>query len=178
MRGGRHRSDDRAVHDGHVVQRRRRVHGSAAWVLATRRDIQRQLRDDPDLLGVFLEEVLRVEAPFRGHYRHVVRDTTLRGFHLAAGSRLLLLWGAANRDPSHFDDADGFRLDRGSAGKGHISFGRGPHFCVGAALARMEARIVIGHLLEHTEFFEAAQTGQWLPSLLVRRLESLDLAVR
>lgn len=152
--------------------------GSAAWVLATRRDIQRQLRDDPDLLGVFLEEVLRVEAPFRGHYRHVVRDTTLRGFHLAAGSRLLLLWGAANRDPSHFDDADGFRLDRGSAGKSHISFGRGPHFCVGAALARMEARIVIGHLLENTEFFEAAQTGQWLPSLLVRRLESLDLAVR
>jgi len=127
---------------------------------------------------VFLEEVLRVEPPFRGHYRHVVRDTTLSGFHLAAGSRLLLLWGAANRDPSHFDEPDRFRLDRGSAGKGHISFGRGPHFCVGAALARMEARIVIGHLLENTEFFEAAETGQWLPSLLVRRLESLHLAVR
>ncbi len=124
--------------------------GSAAWVLATRPDIQRQLRDHPELIGAFLEEVLRFEPPFRGHYRHVVRDTTLDGFHLAEGSRLLLLWGAANRDPSHFADPDEFRLDRGVTGKGHVAFGKGAHFCVGAALARLEARIVIESLLERT----------------------------
>jgi cytochrome P450 family 144 len=149
--------------------------GSAAWVLSTRPDIQRQVRDQPELLGAFLEEVLRYEPPFRGHYRHVVGDTTLCGVDLKAGARLLLLWGAANRDPSHFDDPNRFRLDR-SSGKGHITFGKGAHFCVGAALARLEAQIVLGQLLERTSKIEAAETGRWLPSLLVRRLECLELA--
>jgi cytochrome P450 family 144 len=149
--------------------------GSAAWVLAARPDIQQQVRDQPGLLGAFLEEVLRYEPPFRGHYRHVVNDTTLCGVDLQAGSRLLLLWGAANRDPEHFDDPDQFRLDR-SGGNGHITFGKGPHFCVGAALARLEARVVLGQLVERTSKIDAAETGRWLPSLLVRRLESLELA--
>ena len=149
--------------------------GSAAWILATRQDVQQQVRDDLRLLGAFLEETLRYEPPFRGHYRHVVTDTELGGVDLRAGSRLLLLWGAANRDPTHFDDPNRFRLDRAS-GKGHISFGKGIHFCVGAALARMEATVVIGQLLERTSRVEAAMVGRWLSSLLVRRLERLDLA--
>ncbi len=73
--------------------------GSAAYLLATLPDVQHRLRERPDLLGgAFLEEVLRYEPPFRGHYRHVVNDTELFGVELGAGSRLLLLWGAANRD--------------------------------------------------------------------------------
>ncbi|MEU1986320.1 cytochrome P450 [Nocardia sp. NPDC019395] len=150
--------------------------GTAAWILATRPGIQRRVREDPELLGIFLEEVLRYEPPFRGHYRHVVDDTELCGVHLRAGSRLFLLWGAANRDPSHFDDPAEFRLDRAAA-KNHLSFGRGPHFCVGAALARLEARIVIGHLLERTTTVRATATGRWLPSLLVRRLSHLHLSI-
>jgi cytochrome P450 len=148
--------------------------GSAAYLLATHPDIQEKIRDRPELLGAFLEEVLRYEPPFRGHYRHVVNDTELLGTELEAGSRLLLLWGAANRDPSHFDDPGDFQLDR-PAVKGHISFGKGAHFCIGAALARLEARIVIGQLLERTSTIEAAEVGRWLPSLLVRRLERLQL---
>jgi cytochrome P450 family 144 len=148
--------------------------GSAAHILGRRPDVAHQIREDPELLGVFLEEVLRYEPPFRGHYRHVVNDTRLCGTELRAGSRLLLLWGAANRDPGHFDDPNDFRLDRPN-GKGHISFGKGAHFCVGAALARLEARMVISKLLARTTHFEAASTGRWLPSLLVRRLESLQL---
>jgi cytochrome P450 len=148
--------------------------GSAAYLLATHPDLQEQLRDRPDLLGAFLEEVLRYEPPFRGHYRHVVNDTELFGTELEAGSRLLLLWGAANRDPSHFDDPAEFQLNR-PALKGHITFGKGAHFCIGAALARLEARIVIGQLLEHTSKVEATEVGRWLPSLLVRRLERLQL---
>jgi cytochrome P450 family 144 len=150
--------------------------GSAANILATQPDIQAQLRARPDLLGAFLEETLRYEPPFRGHYRHVLHDTALGGVELKAGSRLLLLWGAANRDPAHFVDAGEFRLDR-SGGKGHISFGKGAHFCVGAALARLEARIVIAELLRRTTWIEATETGRWLPSLLVRRLEHLRLRV-
>ena len=149
--------------------------GSAAWVLATQPDIQRQVRDHRDLLGAFIEEVLRYEPPFRGHYRHVVNDTELCGVELRAGTRLLLLWGAANRDPSHFEDPEEFKLNR-PAGKGHITFGKGIHFCVGAALARSEAKIVLGQLLRHTSNITAADIGQWLPSLLVRRLERLQLA--
>jgi cytochrome P450 family 144 len=150
--------------------------GSAAHILASRLDIQEQLRENPTLLGVFLEEVLRFEPPFRGHYRHVVNDTTLSGVDLRAGSRLVLLWGAANRDPSHFEDPNEFRLDRPGA-KGHISFGKGAHFCVGAALARLEARLVVGQLLDRTRRIEIRETGRWLPSLLVRRLERLELEV-
>jgi cytochrome P450 family 144 len=148
--------------------------GSAAWVLTTHPDVQQQLRDQPDLLAAFLEEVLRYEPPFRGHYRHVVNDTELCGVELHAGSRLLLLWGAANRDPSHFEDPGQFKLDR-PGGKGHITFGKGIHFCVGAALARLEAKIVIGQLLGRTSGIAAAETGRWLSSLLVRRLERLQL---
>lgn len=151
--------------------------GSAAWILVTHRDIQEQLRAEPDLLGAFIEETLRYESPFRGHYRHVVRDTTLAGVHLPADSRLLLMWGAANRDPRQFAAPDEFRLDRSGA-KGHIAFGKGAHFCVGAALARLEARIVLRTLLEQTDWIHADDIGEWLPSILVRRLDQLTLVVR
>jgi cytochrome P450 family 144 len=151
--------------------------GSAAWILTDRPEIQHQLRENPELLGVFIEEVLRFESPFRGHYRHVLCDTTLAGIDLPAGAHLLLMWGAANRDPEHFDAPNEFRLDRSSA-KDHLTFGKGVHFCVGAALARLEARIVLGMLLERTSWIEATDVGEWLPSILVRRREHLRLAVR
>lgn len=151
--------------------------GSAAWMLAHRPDIQQRVRDNPELLGPFIEETLRYESPFRGHYRHVRNDTRLGGVDLPAGSHLLLLWGAANRDPAQFDTPDQFRLDR-PGGKGHISFGKGVHFCVGAALARLEAQIVLRLLLERTSVIEVADVGRWLPSILVRRLERLELAVK
>ncbi len=150
--------------------------GSAAHVMARLPEVQQEVRNDPDALGAFLEEVLRIEPPFRGHYRHVVRDTTLCDIDLPAGSRLVLLWGAANRDPAHFDDPNEFRLDR-PGGKGHISFGKGAHFCVGAALARLEARIVLQRLLDRTRWIDAVDIGRWLPSLLVRRLERLELSL-
>ncbi|WP_308124015.1 cytochrome P450 [Mycolicibacterium xanthum] len=150
--------------------------GSATHILATRPDIQDRLRQDPALLPAFLEEVLRFEPPFRGHYRHVRNDCTLAGQDLPAGSRLILLWGAANRDPAHVEAPGEFRLDR-PKGKDHIAFGKGAHFCVGASLARLEARIVLEHLLRNTSRVEAAEPGRWLPSLLVRRLETLQLAL-
>ena len=151
--------------------------GSAAWILVSHNDIQEQVRARPELLGAFIEETLRYESPFRGHYRHVVRDTTLAGVDVPADSRMLLMWGAANRDPQQFDTPNEFRLDRASA-KGHVTFGKGAHFCVGAALARLEAQIVLRMLLEQTTWIEAAEVGRWLPSILVRRLERLQLKVR
>ena len=150
--------------------------GSAAWILAERPEVQKRVRENPELLNAFIEEVLRFEPPFRGHYRHVWRDTLLGGVEVPANSHLLLMWGAANRDPSHFDAPDEFRLDRGG-GKGHVTFGKGVHFCIGAALARLEAQIVLRMLLERTTWIEAGDVGQWLPSILVRRLDRLQLNV-
>jgi cytochrome P450 family 144 len=150
--------------------------GSAAGILTDRPEIQHQLRENPELLGVFIEEALRFESPFRGHFRHVLCDTTLAGVQLPADSHLLLMWGAANRDPAHVETPNVFRLDRTSA-KDHLTFGKGVHFCVGAALARLEARIALGMLLERTSWIEAVDVGDWLPSILVRRRERLQLAV-
>jgi hypothetical protein len=107
----------------------------------------------------------------------VLRDTSLAGIELPAGSHLLLMWGAANRDPAHLDAPNEFRLNRASV-KDHVTFGKGAHFCVGAALARLEARIGLGMLLQRTSWIEAADVGDWLPSILVRRREHLRLAVR
>ncbi len=150
--------------------------GSAAWILTDRPDIQKQVRANPELLGAFIEETLRYESPFRGHYRHVWRDTTLGGVDVPANSHLLLMWGAANRDPAHFEAPNEFRLNRSGA-KGHITFGKGVHFCVGAALARLEAQITLRALLERTAWIEATDVGEWLPSILVRRRKRLQLAI-
>jgi cytochrome P450 len=150
--------------------------GNAMEILAARPEIQQLVRENRDLLGPFVEETLRYEPPFRGHYRHVVTDTTLGGTDLPAGSRLLLLWGAANRDPVQFDSPNEFRLDR-PGGKGHITFGKGLHFCVGAALARLEAQIVLRGVLDRTSRIEAGDIGPWLPSILVRRREHLRLRI-
>lgn len=151
--------------------------GTAVWLFATRPDLQCAVRENPELLRAFVEETLRFEPPFRAHYRHVLRDTELAGVELPAGARLLLLWGAANRDPERFEDPATFRLDRPDS-KAHITFGRGTHFCVGAALARMEAMTVLRKLLAKTAWIEATDVGPWLPSILVRRRAHLHLAVR
>lgn len=148
--------------------------GSATWILGTQPEIQRQIRANPDLLTPFIDEVLRYESPFRGHYRHVLTDTTLAGTELRAGEHLLLLWGAANRDPRQFESPNEFRLDRATS-RTHLGFGKGLHFCVGAALARLEARTVLTQLLHRTTWLEAPAQPQWLPSVLVRRPARLDL---
>ncbi|BBX29726.1 cytochrome P450 [Mycolicibacterium alvei] len=151
--------------------------GSAAWILSRRPDLAERLRRDPAMVTPFMEEVLRFESPFRGHYRHVLADTELAGIALPAGSHLLLLWGAANRDPAVFEDPNEFRLDRPNV-KNHLAFGKGGHFCLGAALARLEARLVISALLSPGNTLRPAGDAEWQPSLLVRRLRQLPLSVR
>jgi cytochrome P450 len=150
--------------------------GSSALMLAGRDDIANQLRDDIELLPAFIEEVVRLESPFRGHYRHVLADTTLGGVELPAGSHLLLLWGSANRDPAAFEAPDELRLDRPS-GKAHLGFGRGDHFCMGAALARLEVRTALTRLLKETSAISTTEPPAWIPSVMVRRLARLPLEV-
>lgn len=150
--------------------------GNAVRLLATLPDVQEQVRDNRGLVPALLEETLRLESPFRNHHRHVRRGTTLAGVPLPKDGHLLLLWGAANRDPAAFADPDLLQLGRPNL-RNHLAFGKGLHFCVGAALARAEARIGVTTLLEATDWFELVE-AEWVPSLMVRRHRRLELRYR
>ena len=134
------------------------------------------LRASPALIPRFVEEVARLDPPFNFHYRAVKRSCELAGFKLHAGDRLMLLWASANRDPARVDDADELRLDRKHT-KDHMTFGRGRHFCIGAPIARLEARVVCEELLRATEriALESGQEPVYANSIMVRRLEHLAL---
>ncbi len=148
--------------------------GNAVCILAEQPGLQERLRADRSLIPAFVEEALRLESPFRFHLRSVHADVELAGTTIPEGSTVLLLWGAANRDPAEFDTPDEVVLDRPTP-RHHVAFGRGIHHCVGAPLARIEARVVLGALLDRTERFELGGTPRWVPSLMVRRQEALPL---
>lgn len=152
--------------------------GSAIRMLAEQPALQDTLRADPGLIPSFVEEVARLESPFKGHYRTVRRATQLAGVSLDAGATLILCWGAANRDTAHFDHPDDVRLDRPSP-RDHLAFGRGVHHCVGAPLARMEARVALEELLARTSSFalDPQRPPAYVPSILVRRHAHLDLVL-
>jgi cytochrome P450 len=151
--------------------------GTAARILAEQPGLQDRLRRDPALVPAFVEEALRYDPPFRGHYRVATRDTELGGKKIPAGSHLLLAWPAANRDDVAYAHADQIRLDRPRPHQ-HVGFGWGIHLCIGAPLARMEARIAIETLLAQTPRF-CLDPGQlplrYHPSLVIRRLTALPL---
>jgi cytochrome P450 len=152
--------------------------GSSARLLAERPELQAELRRDPGLVPSFVEEAVRLESPFRFHYRVVVRDTGLGGAALRAGQRLMLLWSSANRDASIFERPDEIDLARRFP-RHHLAFGRGIHFCVGAPLARLETRVVLEELLARTARIELdpARPPRHVPSLFVRRPAELSLRI-
>ena len=150
--------------------------GNAVRILAERRDLQNQLRDNPELIPKFVEEALRLEPPFRYHMRFVPQDTALGGVEIPAGATVLLLWGSANRDPVMFDHPETIDLSR-KVPRRHVAFGRGIHHCVGAPLARVEARNVLGVLLARTSdiTLDPERPPRWANSLMVRRHEELPV---
>lgn len=157
--------------------------GSCLHRLAGDPALAERIRREPALVPRFVEEVVRLEPPFNFHYRVVRRPCSLGGFALEAGDRLMLLWASANRDAALFADPDQLRLDRRFPRR-HMGFGRGSHFCVGATLARLEARVVVEELLATTRHVALRATGEdkgedkgieWAPSIFVRRLARLEL---
>ncbi|MFD4402800.1 cytochrome P450 [Nocardia sp. NPDC058499] len=151
---------------------------NGARLLAHDLDLQQQLREQPGLIPAFLDETLRLESPFRGHHRHVTTDTELGGVNLPAGSHLLLLWGAANRDPAVYPDPDTLDLHRPDH-RSNLAFGKGAHYCIGSALAKLEATAALTALLGNTRRFTISENAAagWLPSLFVRRHRTLPLQV-
>jgi cytochrome P450 len=113
------------------------------------------LRADRSLLPGAVEELLRWTTPVISFMRTATRATTVRGQAIAAGDPVLLVYAAANRDESVFgSDADSLRIERSP--NPHVSFGFGPHFCLGAALARLEARVMLDQLLDRFETVSVA----------------------
>lgn len=120
------------------------ISNGAVW-LHRHPDQRAWLVEDPERIGQAMEEVLRYDAPVQGLARMATEDTVVAGTKISAGDRLLILFGSANRDEREFDDPDSFDVRRKP--DRHVAFGRGIHFCLGAHLARMEARIAFEELL-------------------------------
>ena len=149
--------------------------GSAVHMLARDPELQAKLRAGPERLADFVEEVLRLEAPFQGHFRITRHDCELAGTKLAKGTRLMLLWASGNRDETVFVNPDVVDLDRKNL-KAHLTFGFGIHHCLGAPLARLEARITLEELLGRTKAFAIeAPTVRYLPSVFVRTIAELPI---
>ena len=119
--------------------------GNAAVVLAEHPHIRRRLAADPTFIGHAVEELLRYDSPVQALSRVLTRDVTLHGSTMSRGESVLLLFGSANRDERVFTEPDVFDIDRKP--EHQVAFGRGVHFCLGASLARMEARIALRALL-------------------------------
>jgi cytochrome P450 len=153
--------------------------GSVVRALASEPELADALRDEPGRIPRFVEEVARLEPPFKFHYRAVRRSCELGGAALEPGDRLMLLWASANRDEAHFESPDALRLDRKHP-KDHLSFGRGRHFCIGSALARLEARVVCEELLARTSQLSLVRDDppRYAPTIFVRRHERLPVAAR
>ncbi len=125
--------------------------------LSTHPDEWEQLRADRSLIDGAIEEILRFDAPVQFVDRKTTCDVEFHGQAIAAGERVTLVMGSANRDEQQYEDPDSFRLDRGRSH--HHTFGHGIHFCIGAPLGRMEARYAMEALLERFDTLRPAEVG-------------------
>ena len=150
--------------------------GSCFKWLSQDQQLADHLREHSDDIPRFVEEITRLEPPFKFHYRAVRTNCKLAGFTLQPGDRLLLSWAAANRDPQRFEQPEKLSLKRKYL-KQHMAYGRGLHFCIGAVLARLEGRIMVEEILSGTRLLKLSddQTPVYTRSIFIRRLERLSL---
>jgi cytochrome P450 family 109 len=120
--------------------------GNVLHALSARPDLWRRLREDRSLVETVIEESLRYESPVQRLFRWTTRKIEISGVKMSKGDRVTIFYGAANRDPQAFVDPDEFRLDRDL--RNHAAFGAGIHYCLGAPLARAEARISLNAFLD------------------------------
>lgn len=118
-----------------------------------------KIRANPDLIPMAIEELLRFTSPIQNLYRYTCADYDIGDVTIPSGSRVLLSFGAANRDPLVFDDPDTFIADRNP--RMHVAFGYGAHMCIGAPLARMEAEAVLRELVERVERISTTGPITW-----------------
>ncbi|MGX5694233.1 cytochrome P450 [Dermacoccus abyssi] len=123
---------------------------SMLWLLATHPQQWAALKADPTLVGSAFNEIIRIESPLRGFTRYVAEDTDLGGTRLEQGSRILLLFGSANRDERFWTDPETFNITRPGVAQ-HVGFGHGIHACVGQALSRLEGQSLLKALIRRVD---------------------------
>ena len=147
-------------------------------LLANDPDQWRRLQADPSRAASVIEEALRLSTPTQGMFRICTRDHELDGVHIPAGARLVIVFASANRDEAIYTDADAFDPDRQGL-REHLAFGKGIHFCLGAALSRLEGRVALEELARRLDSFTLADTNRfdYFPSFLLRGLTRLDVDI-
>ena len=152
-------------------------------VIAERPDIQELLRSDRGRIPNFLEEALRTESPVKAHFRMARTTTTVGDTTVPAGTTVMLLPGASNRDPRKFEDPAEFRVDRANV-REHVAFGRGVHSCPGSPLARAEGRISLNRILDRMADIRICEQRHgppedrrysYEPTFIMRGLQELHL---
>lgn len=160
-----------------------RLLASALKHLAEHPELQEELRADHDRIPDFIEEALRTESPVKTDFRLTRRTTTVGGVEIEAGTPVMLLNGAANRDARLFECPHEFRADRPNA-QAHIAFGRGAHSCPGGPLARAEAKVSLERILDRTRDLRLSEEHHgppgdrrfhWEPTWILRGLSKLHL---
>ncbi|MGH3688138.1 MAG: cytochrome P450 [Pseudonocardiaceae bacterium] len=149
--------------------------GNGTLALLRHPDQLRRLQQDPTLIRSAVEELLRYDSSVQQVTRIVMGQVEVGGRTLSDGELVSPLLAAANRDPDWFPDPD--RLDLGRANNRHLSFGNGPHFCLGAPLARLEGAVAIGALVRRLPALRLdTETVEWRPKPALRGLERLPVA--
>ncbi|MER6067931.1 cytochrome P450 [Streptomyces sp. NPDC001817] len=148
---------------------------SMLWLLGTHEDQWRRLRENPSLVSSAFNEIIRLESPLRGFTRYVAEDTELGGAPLSRGSRVLLLFGSANRDERFWEEPESFDIARPGAAQ-HVGFGHGIHACVGQALSRLEGQSLLEALIRHVDRIEVGEPT-WRLHNTIRGIERMDVTL-
>jgi hypothetical protein len=139
---------------------------NGAVLLARHPDQRRLLAREPARIPNAVEEMLRCESPAQALPRIATRELELRGVRIPSGAEVLLLWGSANHDEREFPDPERFDVVRRR--RRHLAFGQGIHFCLGANLARLEARVAFEELLGRLPDYSLAEEPRWQRSIWAR----------
>jgi cytochrome P450 len=156
----------------------RHLVSGSALALWEHPDQRALLAAEPERIGAAVEECLRWVTPIQVFGRTATRDLTLHGEHIPEGDFVALLYASGNRDEAAFGPtADRFDVTRTPDAQ-HVAFGFGPHLCLGAALARLEARVMLEELLARFPAYDVVGDPEWTPSTLVRGLARLPVTLR
>jgi cytochrome P450 family 150 subfamily A5 len=160
-----------------------RLFGTALQRIGEDHDLQQLLRERRDVIPNFVEECLRIESPVKGDFRLARVTTDVGGVTIPAGTTVMVVNGAANRDPRHFECPADFDVERANA-RQHLAFGRGPHICPGAPLARAEGRITVERLLDRIDDIRISEAEHgpagnrrydYVPTYILRGVSRLHL---
>jgi len=160
-----------------------RLLGAALQFIGERPELQQWLREDRKRIPNFVEETLRIESPVKGDFRLTRVATTIGGVEIPAGTTVMVLNGAANRDPRRFEQPEQLRPDRPNA-RDHLAFGLGEHSCPGAPLARAEGRVSLHRILDRMSDIRVsekhhgppdARRYEYVPTYILRGLQKLHL---